>query len=217
MGTLLINTKKDHDAINFAKQDFVKYDLVTDYVYYSGFTSNALRVSTLYPRHCHEYDIVTGQVPAEPTFTYYEIGDVKKVNLPKMSQQNYNLLMTNLGYSLKNPEDEVKKYYTFEEIEKVSLENQAKLKKKEESAIKRAAKKAEKEEKKREKEEKEQKEKSENSAEIDPATLEQLQSKKSQEKQAQREKSRQEKEEMKAKIDAFINEQKQQKAASLKK
>ena len=63
--------------------------------------------------------------------------------------------MTNLGYSLKNPEDEVKKYYTFEEIEKVSLENQAKLKKKEESAIKRAAKKAEKEEKKREKEEKE--------------------------------------------------------------
>ena len=39
----MINSKKDVEAINFAREDLPKYDILYDYVYYTSFPASALR------------------------------------------------------------------------------------------------------------------------------------------------------------------------------
>ena len=47
MAVIMIKSKKDHEAIDFARHDLQSYnDLIGDYVFYGHFPSNYIRYQT---------------------------------------------------------------------------------------------------------------------------------------------------------------------------
>ena len=59
MVVAMIKSKKDHEAINFIRQDLHKYNLITDFVIYSHFPNNELRFQVAEYKNCFEKHITT--------------------------------------------------------------------------------------------------------------------------------------------------------------
>lgn len=102
----MIKSKKDHDAINFARADIYKYEgQQADYVFYGHFDSNYLRSQTATYSVCYERDIVTNEIPEQPSFYFWEMSNIRKVAIADNSphhEWNHQLLRD--GFKVKEGE-----------------------------------------------------------------------------------------------------------------
>jgi hypothetical protein len=72
----MIKSKKDHEAIEWGRNEAPKFDLFFDYVFYGHFDHNYIRFSDITYSNCYEKDIITGEIPTEPTFKYWEVANI---------------------------------------------------------------------------------------------------------------------------------------------
>ena len=83
MALALIKSKKDVEAIAFAKGDITKYENIRgDYVFSSQFKDSNIRFQTMTYKDCYERDILTNEIPSEPTFQFWETSNIRMQNIP---------------------------------------------------------------------------------------------------------------------------------------
>ena len=109
----MIQSRKAINAIEFARNDFKKFDNVAiDYVFYSSFPHQYIRFSDGIYKDCYEKDILTGEIPNEPTFQFWEMSNVRKYIVPDdFPIHEWNLAMLREGFKVKEGET-VKLEYT---------------------------------------------------------------------------------------------------------
>ena len=109
----MIQSRKAINAIEFARNDFKKFDNVAiDYVFYSSFPHQYIRFSDGIYKDCYEKDILTGEIPKEPTFQFWEMSNVRKYIVPDdFPIHEWNLAMLREGFKVKEGET-VKLEYT---------------------------------------------------------------------------------------------------------
>lgn len=106
------------DAIEFAKGDIMKYENVRgDYVFSSQFKNSNIRFQTMTYKDCYERDILTNEIPKEPTFQFWETSNIRMQNIPyEVPHHHWNLAMMRQGAKIKEGMS-VKEEYSFEDFD----------------------------------------------------------------------------------------------------
>ena len=115
---MMISSKKDTDAINFARTDLRKYEGIQgDYAYHQNFEGSQLRLQTMTYKDCYERHIITDELPTQPTFQFWEVSNIRRFKVPaKVAHHEWNQLLLSQGYKPQEGQH-VKLEYSFEDFD----------------------------------------------------------------------------------------------------
>lgn len=64
-----------------------------------------IRLQTATFSNCYEKDILTNEIPKEPTFQYWELSNIRRITMAKdMPQHEWNVAMLRNGFEPKDGE-----------------------------------------------------------------------------------------------------------------